>query len=181
MFKKLGQPGYLAPDVSKLLKAAGQHDLVAVMEKALRTTRALSRKDAEAIDNWLIANGERVKAKREESTQRIRERWRKINNEQGLARLEQYGREQGLAQIPENAALVQQWIEANGSGWGIAQVDAAIKALRGKLMWVVQSEPIPTAPPWTPADPLPRNATTEMLRQSTPAQIREWLKAKSQR
>jgi hypothetical protein len=67
----------------------------------------------------------------------------------GLARLQQYADEQNLLETPENAALVQKWLDEKVKGyWSAGGVDAAVANLRGQLKW--RPKVAPTPPPSKP-------------------------------
>jgi hypothetical protein len=98
-----------------------------------------------------------------------------------IARLEQYTKERGLADTPENAALIQQFLDENAKGrWSPRNVDAAVQVLRQQLQWKVPEPPAPAATTpkrvWKRGDtgPLPDDATEQMLRDATLAQVKEW-------
>jgi hypothetical protein len=60
----------------------------------------------------------------------------------GVARLEQYVREQGLLPVPENAAAVQTFVDKHFRGyWSGAGVDVAIANLRAVLKWKPKTQP----------------------------------------
>jgi hypothetical protein len=79
------------------------------------------------------------------------------DEEAGVRRLEQYA-EQGLAEVPENAQAVQEWLNANLKGyWSAAGVDAAIQNLGPRGTNVLRWKPKQSA---TPAPPAPAAART---------------------
>lgn len=96
------------------------------------------------------------------------------DEESGLARLEQFCEEQGLERTPENAAKVQQWLDANVKGyWSQQGVDAAVLNLRNELTWAPKTVEAPPAPePDAPTEvladwQLPIDADERMMRKAS--------------
>jgi hypothetical protein len=189
--KLLGAPGYKAPQVLAMLKAAGQDDLAAVMERAMTgNTRVLSRDVGTAIDNWLVARAEKAerdvadakdRAVKEAKTAKIRAEFQRFNRDAGLERME-FHATQGLERTEANAQLVQKWLDANCRGfWSVAGVDSAISNLRGQLTWVQKAEPAPAPKPKIEYLPngeerLPLNVPNAVLRRASKEQAADWLK-----
>jgi hypothetical protein len=93
----------------------------------------------------------------------------------GLRRLQQYA-DQGLAETPENARAVRDWLEKNLKGyWSVAGVDAAIQNLgpRGTntLRWKPKQPPVQT-PPAQPTVRVLSNGETELPIDATEQQMR---------
>ncbi len=97
----------------------------------------------------------------------------------GFARLQQYAdMDEGLAQVPENASLIDVWLTKRGLPWSSNNVDAAVSALKNVLTWRLKVE----APP-PPAEVLKRlsDGTTQLPIDVAPskaasvAQLKDWL------
>jgi len=95
---------------------------------------------------------------------------RSTEQARGIARLQQYVDEQNLAAVPENATVVQQWLEQNSRDWSAASVDAAIQALKDVLVWK-HTEPVEVLEPWQ----LPLDADEAQLKKSDPKALKDYL------
>ncbi len=99
----------------------------------------------------------------------------------GLARLQQYADEQGLAETEENAALVQKFLDEKVKGyWSAAGVDAVIANLRSQLKWRPKVAPTPPPPPAEPVrlldngqPELPLNASFAQMRAASKDQLQD--------
>jgi hypothetical protein len=109
---------------------------------------------------------------------------RTIDQQQGLARLEQFCVEQGLARTPENAEKVQQWLDKNLKGyWSQKGVDVAVLNLAKELIWTPKEVPPPPAEPTEVLGTLP-DGTTQLpldvdqptLGRASKEQAKDWLK-----
>jgi hypothetical protein len=117
---------------------------------------------------------------------------RATDEARGLARMEQYAVEQGLARSPENAAAIKEWLENNVKGYiSAVGVDAAIQWLgpRGSnvLTWTPKSVvPPPVPQPIKVLGTLPNGESQLALDQPIPTnasreQARDYLKRTRER
>lgn len=115
------------------------------------------------------------------------ERLRLSDLERGLARLQQYVSEQGLAEDKANAAAVQEWLNANVKGyWSQQGVDAAIANLGPRGTNILIWKPKVVAPPPQPEEPkevlgtlrngepqLPLDASEQIMKKASVAQLKD--------
>lgn len=125
---------------------------------------------------------EGVKFEKEFKAKQDAELQKAIDLQLAKNRVEEYAAQQNLERTPQNVEKIAAWIDSTCGGvWNPGNVDAAIKVLHRQLVWATKATPPPPKPQpivWSPGQPLPPNATEEMLKAAPLADVKAWVKAK---
>jgi hypothetical protein len=143
------------------------------------------------LQHWSKEMDKRVngdKFLKEHSQKQSAELQKAIDLRQAELRIE-YWQSKGLEDTPSNKQVFVDWLESHANAYASApNIDAIVKTEgpRGtnRLTWIqtapVEATPKPQPTIWSPdsGEPLPDNATKEMLHRATLAQVKEWAKRK---
>ena len=181
-----------APDLFKEIKSAKSHkqrihlsqslaqridDFLVAQESEPKPDKA----QTEYVERWVAAKKTAAEPKSE--PERFRESTRELIEREGLrirteravvARFE-FWQTQGLLNTQKNADEITNFISILRVPLTPNAVDTAVVKLRDRLEWY---KPAPPQPAWKPGDPLPPDATVQMLRDSSVDEIKAWRRRK---